>query len=77
MYKDIGDFEISMNYVFLSQILKSKVDVSDNRHGLFFAEELFLADFGLEIAFITELGNDVAISVTSKNFMALEYVRMV
>ncbi len=77
MDEDIRDFEISMNYVFFSQIFKSKVNVSDDGHRLFFAEEFLLADFCFQIAFITEFSNNVAITVTGKDFIALEYVGMV
>ncbi len=77
MDEDVGNFEVSMNDLFLEEVFEAEEDVPDDGKGFILGEGFHLPEFWLEIAIITELSNDVAISITGKDLIAAKDVRMI
>jgi hypothetical protein len=62
---------------FFCQILESVIDIADNRGGLVFFKKVFFLQFAFQIAFITDLSDDVAISITCEYLIAFEDVGVI
>lgn len=77
MDEDIGNFEVSMDDLFFEEVFEAEEDVPDDGKGFILWEGFHLPEFGLEIAIITELSNDVAISITGKDLIAAKDVGMI
>lgn len=77
MDKDVGNFEVSMNDLFFEEVFEAEEDVPDDGKGFILGEGFHLPEFRLDIAIITELSNDVAISITGKHLIAAKDVRMI
>jgi hypothetical protein len=77
VYKDVGDFEVSVNDLFLRQVFEAKEDVPDDGEGFFFGKTFHLPEFRLEITIITQLSDDVAVSITCKYLIAAKNVGVI
>ncbi len=66
-----------MNDFFLREVFEAKEDVPDDGEGFFFGKAFHLPEFRLEVTIITELSNDVAVSITGEYLIAAKNVGMI
>lgn len=77
MREYIGNFKISMNNVLGSEVLQSFVDIGNRIVYFPLFQLLFFLDSALEISFVTEFGDNVAVSITGEDFKAAQHIRMI
>ena len=66
-----------MNNILLCQIQETFKNVSNDWLSSFFCKVLSSSQFGLQITFITELSDNIAISIAGEYFVAPENVGMI
>ena len=74
VHKDVGNFEVSVDDVLFGEVLQSFEDVLDDGGCLVLVKVPFLAETGLEVALVAELGDDVAVAVAGEDLEAAEDV---
>jgi hypothetical protein len=77
MHEDVGYFQISMDYIFLCEIIQSFEDILDDGFGLVFIEVSLFPQPGLEVALVAEFGDDIAVSVAGEDFIAFEHIGVI
>lgn len=75
--EDVGDFDVPMHYTKICEIHESLEDGFDVGLGLFLPHVLLAAEFRLQIALVTQLGDDVAVAIASEDLVTFEDVGMV
>lgn len=75
--KNITDLDISMHNPILSQIHQSFINPPHIRLSFLLLHVLFIPQFRLQIALVTNLSDNIAIPLTRKDLMAFQYVRMI
>ena len=77
MYEYIRNFQIAVNDVFRTEILKSFIDISNHAVYFYFFKLLLFLDFILKVSFIAKFCDNIAISIASEDLKASENVGMV
>ncbi len=77
MQENVGDLEISMNDVFLCEIVESTKHISYDGLCLLLSKVVFFPQLGLKITSVAEFCYYIAVSVAGEYFIALQYIRMV
>lgn len=72
--KNIGNLQISMDNILLSQILESFVDIDDNIINIFLPELPHLPKLSFQIAPITQLRNNIAIPNRREYLLAAYHI---
>ena len=76
MHENVGDFQISVDHILLSEVRKSLKYVSDDGGCLCLIEVAVLSQSRFEISFSTELSDNIAVAVAGKYLEALEDIGM-
>ena len=71
MHENVGDFQIPVDHILLSEVRKSLKYVLNNRGCLCLIEVAVLSQSRLEVSFSTEFSDDIAVAVAGKYFEAL------
>ena len=66
-----------MDDIFFCKVKKARENVFDERLSIGLGEMVLSSEFGFEITAVAELGDDIAVSVTRKNFIAAEDINMI
>lgn len=74
--EDVGDFEIAMDDVIIGQIDEASENVADVCFCFEFFHGFFGSQFGLQIALVAQLGDNVAVAIAGEDFVALQHVGM-
>ena len=77
MQENVGYFQITVNDIFLSQIVKPTENISDDWLGLLLGKVVLFPEFGLQVASIAELSDDIAVAIAGEDFVALQNIGMV
>jgi hypothetical protein len=77
VHEDVGNFQISMYNILSRNVLKSLIDVRDNGPNFAVLHPLFFLKLALQIPFVTELSDDITVSMTGKNFKASQDIRVI
>lgn len=77
MNENIGNFDVSVDDLVFIEVDESLEDVPDVSLCLSLRKILLFSEFGLQIALVAELGDDVAIAVAGKDVKAPKHARMV
>lgn len=75
--EDVADFDVSVDYSQVGQVQKALEDSSDEGRCFIFPHEFEGFEFGFEVAFAAEFGDDVAVAFAGEDFVALEDVGVV
>lgn len=75
--EDIGNLEVPMHDVIFSEVEEASEDVLDVSFGFWFLDVAAAAEFALEVAFVAEFGDDVAVAIAGENLVAAQDVGMV
>jgi len=70
MHENVGYLEISVNDVFLCQIVKTIEDVFDDWFSSVLIEKTVFSQARLKITFITKFSDDIAVPIAGKNLKA-------
>jgi hypothetical protein len=76
VHEDVGNFEVPVDDILLREVLQSFEDVLDDGGRLVLVEVPFLAQTGLEVSLVAELGDDVAVAVAGEDLEAAQDVGM-
>ena len=68
VHKNISYLKISMNNILFSKIKQTLENIFDDWCCLVFVKVSLFSESWFEVTFITELGNDVAVTIASKYF---------
>lgn len=77
MKKDIGNFKVPVNHIFLWEVEKPWENIFDNGLGILLWEVMLSSEFGLKVATVAEFSYDVAISIGSEDLEALKNIWMI
>ena len=77
MQENVGDLEISVDYVFLCQVVEPTKHISYDGLCLLLSKVVFFPQFRLEITSVAKLCYYIAVSVAGEYFIALQYIRTV
>lgn len=77
MKKHVSYLQISMDDVFFSQIIQSFEDIFDDWLGFILVEISFLPQSWFQVTFITQLCDDIAISIAGEDLIALEHIGVI
>lgn len=77
MHEYVGYLEVSMNDIFWFKVLKSFVDISNNIVQFPLFQFLLLFNFVLQISFVTQLCDDVAVSIAGKYLKTAQNVGVI
>lgn len=72
--EDVGYLQVAVDHAFLGEVEQALEDVPDVGEGLGFAEDPLGAQFALEVSFVAEFGDDVAVAVAGEDLVAAEDV---
>ena len=70
MHKDIRDLKISVNHVFLCQVIEAVEDVLDDGFSSILIKITVFSETRLKITFIAKFSDDIAVSIAGKNLKA-------
>lgn len=73
----VGYFDVPVNDLIVIQVGQSLKNVPDVWLRASLREIIMLAQFGLEVSLITELGDDVAIAIAGEDIETAEHIGMV
>lgn len=74
--EDICNFDISVYDMILRQIFESFENIKNIRFGCTFTKKMFPPEFAFEIPSVTDLRNNITVSIAGENFVASEDVGM-
>ena len=77
MQEYVCDLQITVDHVLLRQVKQSLEDVLDDGLGPILIEVLLFPQPRLEVPFVAELSDDVAVAVAGEHLVALEHIGMV
>ena len=77
MQEYVCDLQITVDHVLLGQVKQSLEDVLDDGLGPILVEVLLFPQPRLEVPFVAELSDDVAVAVAGEHLVALEHIGMV
>ena len=77
MQEYVCDLQITVDHVLLRQVKQSLEDVLDDGLGPILIEVLLFPQPRLEVPFVAELSDDVAVAVAGEHLIALEHIGMV
>lgn len=77
MQEYVCDLQITVDHVLLRQVKQSLEDVLDDGLGPILVEVLLFPEPRLEVPFVAELSDDVAVAVAGEHLIALEHIGMV
>jgi hypothetical protein len=77
MNEYIGNFQISVDNIFLCQVIQSLKDVFDDGFSFIFIKISIFPESRLQITLITELCDDIAVPVASENFVTFKNIGVV
>jgi hypothetical protein len=77
MHKNVSYFQISVNDIFLSEIVETIEDIFNNWFSSVLIEIAIFSESGLEITLITKFSNDITVTIASKNFKASENIGVI
>ena len=77
MQEYVCDLQITVDHVLLRQVKQSLEDVLDDGLGPILIEVLLFPQPRLEVSFVAELSDDVAVAVAGEHLVALEHIGMV
>ena len=77
MHENVGDFQISVYDVLLSEVSQPFENVLYYGSGLVLVEVSILPQSGFQVTFVAQLSDDVTIAVASEDFETFQHVSMV
>ena len=77
MQEYVCDLQITVDHVLLRQVKQTLEDVLDDGLGPILIEVLLFPQPRLEVPFVAELSDDVAVAVAGEHLVALEHIGMV
>jgi hypothetical protein len=77
MHKDVGHLQIPMHNPLLAQVEQPPIDGPDVRFCITFAHNFVRTQDGLEVAAVTQLSDDITVSVASEHLVTAEDVGVV
>lgn len=77
MKEYIGYFEISMNDIFLCEIIETFKDIFDDWFCFILIKISLFPESWLKVAFIAQLCNYIAVPVASEYLMAFQHIRVI
>ena len=77
MQEYVCDLQITVDHVLLRQVKQTLEDVLDDGLGPILVEVLLFPQPRLEVPFVAELSDDVAVAVAGEHLVALEHIGMV
>ena len=77
MQEYVCDLQITVDHVLLRQVKQTLEDVLDDGLGPILVEVLLFPQPRLEVSFVAELSDDVAVAVAGEHLVALEHIGMV
>ncbi len=70
MHKDVCYLKISVDHIFLSQVIESVEDVPDDGFSSVLIKKTVFSETRLKIAFIAKFSDDIAVPIAGKNLKA-------
>jgi hypothetical protein len=77
MEEYVGNFEIAVDDIFVSEVEQPLEDVLDDGFNVVFGEVVLPSQFTLQIAPVAYFGNDVTVAIGGEYLVTPEYVGMV
>jgi hypothetical protein len=76
VHKDIGHLQVTMDYIFVSQVLQPQVNVLNDGDRALLWKVPPASQLGLKISLITQLSYNVAVSIAREHLEASQNVGM-
>ena len=77
VHKNVSDFQIPMDDILFSQIQKAFKDILDDWFDCLFSKMMPPPEFGLQITFVAQLCDNVAVAIACEYLKTSEYIGMV